>query len=407
MKNKKVIEIDSKEGEKIMQQILSKPPVVLVGAAISMWNPTNLPFGSKISNQMFDLLFPKSLFKQEEYKKCKSIIKDYFLGSERKKNENEEENTENKKKSILGLPFEVIFEGCPKKSKQKLVSIFKKAFSIRECNPVHKALRDHLLSDGFPAIITTNYDLCLDEVLDVSDSHPVSSEVVRVIEKQDIEQSQIHNKKKIYFKLHGSVDDAEGRSLVFSLRQERRLPEWKKRLLYKLFKRHQSLLVIGYSGSDFEICPELFSKKSPLKKIFWNIREVPSINAKRFAGRKDHINTLFLEGDMRKLLSELRSTEVNARKEGPERRSLVSYIDSEFNSQELALWRIALLKRMGIPKPALKDYEKLEMHSLTPAERIEAKTMKGRLYFHNGKYKTSAYLLEKTAKKAIEIGRAE
>jgi len=287
MKEKEIINLESEKGTQIIQNILSDPPVVLVGAAISMWSPTNLPLGGKISHQLFDLLFPESFLKKN--KNTREIIEDYFTGNE--------------KKDILGLPFEVIFEGCPKESKRKLVSIFKKVFSTGEYNPVHEALGKHFLLGGFPAIITTNYDLCLDELLGFTDLKPISPDILRIVTENDFEIDKLKN-KKIYFKIHGSVDDKRGETLVFSLRQERRLPEWKKRLLYKLFRKHQSLLIIGYSGSDFEICPELFSSESPLKKIIWNVRKykLPNVNVKRF---KDLKNTVFLKGDMRDLLGRL------------------------------------------------------------------------------------------------------
>ena len=367
-----IIDLKSEKGERAVQYILSNCPVILVGSGLSMWKPTNLPTGEEFVNQLFDLIFPESFLNNEL--ETKSIIEESFKG--------------NYQKYLPGLPFEVLLESCP--SKKKMTRIFKRIFSIDTFNPLHEAVVNHFLSDGFSAVITTNYDLCLDTLLGFTDTVAIS-DIARIITQDDIESS---NAKK-YFKIHGSADDAKGETLIFALSQESRLPQWKRGVLYEIFERNPSLLIVGYSGSDFEICPELSAM--PVERIFWNIRDDKiSLNAKRLSQDK---TIHFLKGDMRNLLSDIRGTEIKAEKATSEFYSL----GSQFTSQELIEWRASLLYRMSFPLLAERVCNELEDMPLTVVDRIRIQRLKALALFHLGKYKTCADLNSNLA--SAEINR--
>ena len=69
--------------------------------------------------------------------------------------------------------------------------------------------------------------------------------------------------------------------MVYQLSQEGEMARWKEKFLRQLL-RGKTLLVIGYSGFDFEICPEIISSR--VKNVIWISRDRPehmSHNAER------------------------------------------------------------------------------------------------------------------------------
>ena len=58
----KKVKLRSFEGNLIISQLKSDPPVILCGSAISGWEPTCLPTGGGFTEGMFSLLFPPSCF---------------------------------------------------------------------------------------------------------------------------------------------------------------------------------------------------------------------------------------------------------------------------------------------------------------------------------------------------------
>jgi hypothetical protein len=368
-----IIDLTDEKSKKIVQCILSDPPVVLIGSGVSIWQPTNLPTGKDFVDQLFKLIFPESFLLNNT--ETRYIMEDYFKG--------------NYDKNIPGLPFEVLFEGCP--NQKKVLHVIKHMFSTNNYNPIHKVLVEHFLSCGFSAIITTNYDICLDAILK---SAYAISQVSRIVTQDDITSNE-----KIYFKIHGTADDVKGETLVFSLSQESRLPEWKRALLYKLLNQ-RSLLIIGYSGSDFEICPELFFM--PVKEIFWNIKnDNISLNARRLA---QHKTVYFLKGDMRDLLSDITDTDVKAEK--GKSNKLFHSIKLDFTHEEVMEWRAFLLYKMGFSLQALRVCNDLAKLSLSKRDEIDIVRLKARLLFHAGKYKQSAELYSTLAENSKKIDRA-
>ncbi|MBU7027708.1 MAG: SIR2 family protein [Theionarchaea archaeon] len=362
-----IIDLKSEKGNQYIQYALSNPPVVLAGSGVSIWQPTALPTGNEFASHLYDLIFPESFFEPE----MKPLVEAYFKGN---------------KKNISGLPFEVLFEGCP--SKEKVQSTFKHVFSEKQFNPVHKAIAEHFLKGGFSSVITTNYDLCLDDLFGVLNS---AHDITRVITQEDIAPEKM---EMIYFKIHGSADDIRGETLVFALSQESRLPEWKRALLYRIFEQHPFLLIIGYSGSDFEICPEFSSM--PIEHIFWNIRgDEPSLNAKRLSQYK---TIHFLKGDMRDLLTAITGNTVCAERE--KSHHLNSKIEFQFTEHELMQWGAFLLYKMGFLLPALQICTHLEDHRMTAADKINVLRLKARLLFHLGKYKKAGKLYSSLAEES-------
>src|SRR5581483_12022238 len=109
------------------------------------------------------------------------------------------------------------------------------------------------------AIITPNYDQAIDDCFR---------------QKQDILFSDACCKRfnknprgGILFKIHGSINHPK--SMIYTIEQEKRLSLSKTETLQNILK-DKILIVIGYSGRDFDICPLITSKKVyGYKKVVW------------------------------------------------------------------------------------------------------------------------------------------
>ena len=111
-----VLYISDIESEKIISSLKSKPFVILFGSAISWYKPTCLITGQYFTNELFNLLFPKSIFKSDD--KLKELLKDFFSH----------------------VPFEHLLERCP--NQYKLKKIIKEYFLVDRFNILHKILAD-------------------------------------------------------------------------------------------------------------------------------------------------------------------------------------------------------------------------------------------------------------------------
>ncbi len=362
---------NKKEYEKLIKELQEDPPFVLVGSFISTWQPTSLPNGQKITSDLYELLFPQALTQIDDT--GNNYLRNIF-------------------KSV---PFEHVFERCS--NEENIRKIIKKTFSVDVYNPIHQVIVHGLISGKFRSILTTNYDLCLDKLLGYYPAQS-NSRIKRIVHERDYDIN-IPIPGQFYFKIHGSADDIDGESLVFALRHESILPHWKRKLLIDALS-DKNLLVIGYSGLDFEICPEFMN--IPIKHIYWNSIEnkFPSSNAEILI-RKSPNNVLII-GDMRDLLSDLISP-ISAR-EGSPSSSFVSEIQNKFTQDELNLWRVALLNSMGCPSIALNIGQSLlAANETNKLFFLKASRQIAQAFFHNGKYKDSAQTFLSSAKLADQL----
>ncbi|MBN1639408.1 MAG: SIR2 family protein [Ignavibacteriales bacterium] len=343
-----------------VEELKTDPPVLLAGSFVSTWHPTSQPNGQKVASDLFELLFPISITQIST--KQNAYLKNIFYK----------------------VPFEHIFERCP--IEQKILKIIINNFSFDNYNSIHKALIDGFIQNKIANIITTNYDLCFDKLLEQA----ATSDIKKVIKGIDIQS--VHNSKKVYFKIHGSADDLAGESIVFTLRHESLMPEWKRKLLKELLI-NKNLLVIGYSGLDFEICPELL--RIPIKRIFWNnfTDEFPSPNSELVL--ENNFNNVLLVGNMADLISDL--TYPVFPKKGKINKSFVNEINTQLSEKELNFWRIILLNSMGCPSIALCICELFETTNSNVKDKLSIERQKAQALFHKGKYKTSAKYFLKAA----------
>lgn len=357
------IKLGTQAGNKLISNLKNCNLVVLVGSAISSWEPTCLFSGRQFTDEMFKFLFPSNFV--DNNSKERNILAKFFKE----------------------VPFEHLLERYP--NRDRLTSIFTQVFSVEKYNDFHKLLAEALIEGRIKALITTNYDLCLDKVFKQYND----SQLLRIISNKRIYQEDIIA-KKIYFKIHGSTDNPS--TLIFALTHESILQPWKRKILWKVLNQ-RVLVIIGYSGADFEICPEI--ERIPIKQIVWNTKEedFPSNNAKILLNQKSGIQLI---GDMKMLLTDL--FEKGIISSFNPKTDRIDFVKSalDYNKIEIMEWRVSLLNSIGIPPLAQKASEELLSTVATTdssMDYIRAVRQKAQALFHLGKYKESAFLFQKAS----------
>jgi tetratricopeptide (TPR) repeat protein len=367
------IYLDGLKAEEIQQLFADGPISALVGSGVSSFCPTNLPTGQAFTNSLYESLFFDGTNNDADHQKDKL-------------------NEQNKevKRLFENFLFERAMERCPEQD--KLHALVKEFFDEKNPNPVHEALARGLVEQRFESIVTTNYDCCIDVAIGFRvDSTPcsVTGNVRRVIFRPEDQPLSLNLHERVYFKIHGSTDDPTGESLVFTTRQETALDDCKRRLLKRLWA-DRILLIIGYSGLDFEICPEIEGIKP--KRIIWNFYRTEDIktSALRVLRRTPG---LILIGDMCKLLAPLLG-EVRVKR--AELKDFKKEIAKHFTPFMRRLWWARILVAMTCAGPALRACEELLKEDIGDDENriILLKEYAGALYY-KGSYKQAARRLEK------------
>jgi len=353
-----------------IHSLVNDPKVILLGSGISIWDPTNLPTGKAFGAGIFRALFNYS-----------GRLKDPFGSGELEK-------------LFSRIPFENVMEKCPEPV--QLVALLTQIYNLTRYNNIHRLVAESLITGKLSSIITTNYDCCIDKALADLCGCPVGTvmgPVTRIFTETPFTSPPFRRaraREPVYFKIHGSADDTTGQSLVFRLRHESSLPSWKRSLL-KSIVQDRTLLVVGYSGLDFEICPEISSLKP--SRVFWNVLCESDItpNARRVA---DENAGEIIVGDMRKFLSGVLGS-VNAIVGSPQV-DIEAILLRNFSRESLLLWRARLLNSLSYGKAALTVIQELIATTSSPvAKTVEVLEEQARALHYIGAYKSAALTYEK------------
>jgi len=229
-----------------LARLPERRPVVLVGSFVSVYPPTSLPFGMAVCAGLWDFIFGAGW---PEWLKA----------------------------DFGRLPFESLMECYPDRG--AVPRIVCGIFGSDVSNPVHQALARALQSGTLSSIITTNYDRALEACRNSESAFlPVTTEA---------DFNSLHEETlPACYKIHGTAAEGLEGTLVCFLGREGRLQGWKRKLLLSLLT-DRTLVVIGYSGRDFDICPELADADIPLD-IVWlqRNRRPPQANAVRALDRR-------------------------------------------------------------------------------------------------------------------------
>ena len=284
-------------------------PVLLVGSGVSIWSPTRLPTGVELSQAIARATLASRAA-------TKGLFADPNFGSQ-----------------FRELPFEVVMQQCPRleSARCELAEIFADA----ESNAAHKAIAISLAEGRLSHVVTTNYDRGIEAAL------PSGAAVAQVVRAEDSTSGHV------CFKIHGDAGKSGGNGMVVALSDERALPQWKWELLSRVVDGN-TLVLVGYSGRDFEICPAL--ERMHPRAVWWNTLSAVGlpVGCRRVLER--HHGTLVL-CDMRELLQGvLGPIDPLVREAG--RAGCRDW--PRLDAVALSIWGVGILNRLGYPAVAME-----------------------------------------------------
>lgn len=194
--------------------------VCLAGSLVSTYIPTSFPNGADITEGLWNFIFGDSW--------PPWLKRDFKL-----------------------LPFEALMQCYPDRS--TLPRIVTRLFQNATPNLIHKRLGAGLIGGTIEGLITTNYDTAFETCV------AGRSEIRTITTHEDADayrSTPTAVRPRSIFKIHGTALDGMESTLVCDLNAEGRIPRWKRELLLDLVGG-RTVVVIGYSGRDFDICPEL------------------------------------------------------------------------------------------------------------------------------------------------------
>jgi SIR2-like domain len=319
---------------------------IILGSGISRWGPNprradsrgEIPTGQDISKAIVHTLFSvPPTPNAEDMDTVKRLLKEF--------------------------PFEAIFDCCPDINKAE--NLARTLCSGAVANPVHHAFASLASAGVVKSIVTTNYDMGLDDALQY-----FGNPIVKIVDPPVIIPV------RAYFKIHGSVDSDS--PLVINLRREGMMSLPKRRVLQSLLNG-VPLLVLGYSGLDFEVCPEIASARP--KRVVWNffseedVHLSPGLKRLEDAGMEIHI----LVGDMRRIL-QLLGYPVELNDVSSRVSEVCSLLEENFSPNERLTWRATVLNFIGYARLA-----RVALTSLIEPTRVDL----ARCFFHEGRYRKS------------------
>jgi hypothetical protein len=151
---------------------------------------------------------------------------------------------------------------------------FEDVLGKHEAGNAHRTIAEMVRRGILRAIITTNFDHCLENAL------KETGQEVQVIASDDALESTeplIHCKKVRVYKPHGTLGEGALRNTPKDL--ESLSPLIEKELI-RLLSEH-GVIIIGYSGRDPGILKVLRSRKNTYYPMFWVNPELPSDNAQK------------------------------------------------------------------------------------------------------------------------------
>jgi len=279
---------------------------------------------------------------------------------------------------VKDTAFEHIMEACP--TQEALREVLAGIYNMDTANGGHEAIARLVRAGAVRQVITTNYDRCFETAF-----HSIG--IQRVVRRDHL--AAWKPDQPTYFKIHGCASDLE--TLVFTLSGEPALEPWKRDLLASLVVGHR-LVVIGYSGRDFEICPELSRLKL---RLAWVCRDAPQAQ-RPYKPSPGAIGILALDtstavqGDMHDVIEKLGTARPNVKKTRtpalPKETFMFGSSGDEI-SRNLDLWRCQLFRHVGCARAGAACARRLMDSACSDAQRATAHHYAGLAAFHAGQYR--------------------
>lgn len=279
---------------------------------------------------------------------------------------------------VKDTAFEHIMEACP--AQEALRQVVAGIYNIDAANDGHEAIARLVGAGAVHHVITTNYDRCFETAFR-------SIGIQRVVRQDHLAGWQPD--QPTYFKIHGCASDLE--TLVFTLSGEPALEPWKRDLLAWLVAGHR-LIVIGYSGLDFEICPELLRLKP---RLAWVCLDRPQAQ-RPYRPSPGAIGILALDtstavqGDMHDVIGKLGTARPNVKERAAPALPKETFIFGSSRdeiSRNLDLWRCQLFRHLGCARAGAACARRLIDSARGDAQCATAHHYAGLAAFHAGKYR--------------------
>ncbi len=347
------VKIDSSDGSAYLTTLQCQRGIVaLLGSGVSIWEPSNLPNGQQVTNDLAAIIANSTV-------SPKRTVTDLIRRS----------------------PFEHIMARYPKR--WVLTEILSGAYYPTDPNLLHEAFA-HLLNDGIvDHIITTNYDVGLEAAcLKVCNA---SRQPQIIVEEKDLRRMSIT--QPVIFKIHGCASPALKHSMVITLDEEGEMERWKRELLASLVKS-KSLIVCGYSGLDFDICAELAQMEPTVTT--WNSFSDPNVDESALTGNAKKViaalDATVLVGDMKKMLETLAGKACNSG--WGMGGSFVSKLVDELKDDWLVdKWRVWVLNGLSCSRDGIEVAKRMYSNSGVSVEhRLDSLLALAEPLFHGGFY---------------------
>lgn len=340
----------------IGEVIENEPVAFLIGSAVSSFAPSALPSGQEIVSQVSSYLL-----RDEQAE----------LGTERYRRLSE---------FTEAAAFEHLFEHYPKPNSLK--AYFSRAFAGSDCNVLHEAIAEISAETGAP-IITTNYDELLEGALRLR-----GNLYNRIVSERDLQAYPARH--PTIFKIHGCI--SEPQSIVLRMSEEGMLREWKYDLFSRLLQ-DRTLIAIGYSGQDFEICPAI--QTTNIRMLCWNIYgykadlQGVSANLRHLVEHKQRpFPFTVLAGDMADLLG------VTDAKRDWTKSGIQSFLEGDLDSEQAAVWRASFFDSIAAPHAVERQFAKLQPEEL--------KRAKSGYHYRRGEYLSSHLSVYPNGRKRVQ-----
>ena len=353
-----LINIETADGDRLIDNLRSSGFVALTGSAVSLFEPANLPSGLAVTNALASLLAEPVLSHKDTIKKL-----------------------------IQNCAFEHILESCP--DHERIGDNLMRLYAKGKPNRLHELIAELVKRGVIRHIITTNYDPCIEQAFNAVG---VAHDIVLA----ENTAKDVSGRRPIIFKVHGcaridlSRPRDSARSMIYTLSGEGVLPSWKRDLLRQLLV-DSNLLVCGYSGLDFELCPEIAAIRP---RVIWNARPgrngMPDLrdNATRVV---EETGGTVLCADMSDLISRLAGQSRPSLSPGTRLPDLCDSVGDGLTDWDLNVWRITLFSGIGCASEGIRLGKLMVMESGGDRnKRLAALHGLGRALFHGGYYISAA-----------------
>lgn len=351
--------------ENELEAIRASRPALLVGSAVSIFGPTSLPNGKWVTDDLLKWLASSEGMAQSWPK---------WLIADAKQ-----------------LPFEALWEAYP--DQEKLPAIICRMYgNIHvEPNALHSAIARGVAEGVFSSLITTNYDLAFDNYF-AKQKVPACT---IVSEKEGTDWMKGGALTAPYWKIHGTARIEYKQTIVANLALERRMDDWKRKLLGRLVEG-RTVIFLGYSGRDFDICPELTCLKESFDAV-WLAQAPkegqslePNANRSRIIAKKPTGRVVL--GDLYDFLGKLCGISIERGE------PLSAPVNRDcFDASLLMEWRVRLLERMACPHISLPL-----LRSLPGPQSIDRRLRESKMLHNEGSGRKAVRLADAAISDANE-----